>query len=192
MPRKQKNARRTPEKGFDGQSRDEAGLLLPGHTEGGAPEKPVNWDTVKKLIGLGCTGKEIAGFLDIGYSTLARRCKDHYGVAFDDYIKSNKAAYRVSLRRAQYLSAMGEKTTVRKRVTYIDPNRGHVEEVTEQEVYLTPPSITMQIWLGKNELGQTDRQEITERHEPGDIDWQQVPLDERRRIIKLMENARRK
>lgn len=192
MAAKKRSTSKTPEKGTDGQNRDEAGRLLPGHTEGGAPSKPVNWDTVKKLIGLGCTGNDIAGFLNISYSTLVRRCREEHNTPFDEYIKSNKAAYHVSLRRAQYMSAMGEKTTIRKRTTYIDPERGHVEEVTEREVYLTPPSITMQIWLGKNELGQTDRQEITERHQPGEVDWKKVPLEERRRIIELMENARKK
>lgn len=191
MAKQPRKPRRAKEKPIVAVSRDDKGRFVAAHNEGGAPEKPIDWETVNKLIGLGCIGEEISGFIKVGYSTLYRRCKELYDVPFDEYIKSNKAGYRVSLRRAQYISAIGEKTTVKKTRVWIDEEKGEVREVTEREVYLTPPNITMQIWLGKNELEQSDKQEVVERQVHSEIDWEKVPISERRRIIELMENARR-
>ena len=98
--------------------------------KGGRPKAEIDLETLNKLIGIQCTGEEIASYFNIDYDTLNRIVQDEYDLPFSDYFKKNKGKGKVSLRRAQFQSA-------------IDGN------------------ITMQIWLGKNWLNQTDKQELT-------------------------------
>jgi hypothetical protein len=98
--------------------------------KGGRPFKTIDLEQLNKLIGLQCTGEEVASYFNIDYDTLNRIVQDEYSMSYSDYYKQKKGMGKVSLRRAQYQSAM-------------DGN------------------ITMQIWLGKNWLGQSDKQEIT-------------------------------
>ena len=94
------------------------------------PQIEIDWETVKNLCGIQCTGQEIADVLDISYDTLERRVKSEFKMSFADYIKKNSANGKMSLRRKQYETAMSGNTT-------------------------------MLVWLGKQYLGQTDKQ-VTE------------------------------
>jgi hypothetical protein len=98
--------------------------------KGGRPKADIDLETLNKLIAIQCTGEEIASYFNINYDTLNRIVQDQYDLSFSDYFKQNRGKGKVSLRRAQYQTA-------------IDGN------------------ITMQIWLGKNWLNQTDKQELT-------------------------------
>jgi hypothetical protein len=88
-----------------------------------------DWKTVDNLCKIQCIGEEIASVLEISYDTLERACKREKNVKFADYIKEKSYGGKAALRRSQWKSA-NEK--------------------------LNP---TMLVWLGKNMLGQTDKNE---------------------------------
>lgn len=94
------------------------------------PKIEIDFDMVKKLCAIQCTGQEIADVLDVSYDTLERRVKEVYQISFADYIKKHSANGKMSLRRKQHEVAMNGNTT-------------------------------MLVWLGKQYLGQTDKQ-VTE------------------------------
>lgn len=60
------------------------------------------WDSVKYLCMIHCTGEEIAGVMQMDYDTLNRICKDKYGYPISEYIKNNQSNGKMSLRRAQW------------------------------------------------------------------------------------------
>lgn len=71
----------------------------------GRPKKnltPKEWDSVKYMCMIHCTGEEIAGVLQMDYDTLNRNCKDKYGYGISEYIKRNQSNGKMSLRRAQW------------------------------------------------------------------------------------------
>jgi hypothetical protein len=98
--------------------------------KGGRPKKTIDFETFDKLIQIQCTGEEIAAYFEINYDTLDRIIKDKHNMSFSEYFEQNRGKGKISLRRAQFQTAMSGNTT-------------------------------MQIWLGKNWLGQTDKQEIS-------------------------------
>jgi hypothetical protein len=65
----------------------------------GRPEKPINWDTVKALCQIQCTGEEVASVLEVSYDTLERRCRSEKKISFAEYIKRESAGGKASLRR---------------------------------------------------------------------------------------------
>lgn len=73
---------------------------------GGRPRFNLDYQVIKKLCRLQCTGEEIASFLDISYTALEHNIKTDFGISLKDFIYINRQAGRVSLRRAQWLSAM--------------------------------------------------------------------------------------
>lgn len=110
--------------------------------------KKIDWNAVDGLLKMGCTGEEIACFLDIDYDTLANHCVKEKGTLFSEYIKSGNSGFKVSLRRLQTRSA-----------------RGFIEEIKDNDGKVIdrryiPPSVTMQIWLGKQFLNQKERAEF--------------------------------
>ena len=82
-------------------------------------------DEFEKLCGMWCTEKEIASFFEVDEDTINTWCKKTYGMTFSDTYKTKSTKGNVSLRQAQFKSAM----------------KG---------------SVPMQIWLGKQQLGQKD------------------------------------
>jgi len=97
----------------------------------GRPLKPIDWNEVSKLCHIQCTEEEIAAFLEVAVDTLARRCKAENNCTFKEFSGQKRKGGRVSLRRSQWLNA------------------------TKKE------NVTMQIWLGKQYLSQSDKQETT-------------------------------
>jgi hypothetical protein len=87
----------------------------------------LDWDQIGKWLEAGCSGSEIADVLGCHENTIYDRCKIDLGLDFMAFKAKNKAKGMKSLRLAQYESAV------------IDKDRG------------------MQIWLGKQWLGQTDK-----------------------------------
>ena len=74
----------------------------------GRPKKnltPKEWDSVKYMCVIHCTGEEIAGVLQMDYDTLNRNCKDKFGFSISEYIKRNQSNGKMSLRRAQWKAA---------------------------------------------------------------------------------------
>lgn len=100
------------------------------------PKKIIDWEMVKKLCAIHCTGEEIANIVDVSYDTLERHIKTEFKMGFAEYYKKHSASGKMSLRRKQYEVAMAGNTS-------------------------------MLIWLGKQHLGQADKQEIEQHGETG-------------------------
>jgi hypothetical protein len=66
------------------------------------PRKEIDWEVVRKLCAMQCTGEEIASFSDIDYDTLQRAVKREFNMSFADYFKKHSANGKISLRRKQY------------------------------------------------------------------------------------------
>jgi hypothetical protein len=93
------------------------------------------WEQLEAMAQLHCTGEEMAAIIGVSYDTLVLRVKERHGVTFSEWYKTHSHGGKMSLRRAQF------KTAVEK------------------------GNPTMQIWLGKQYLGQTDNVDIT-HHAP--------------------------
>lgn len=70
--------------------------------KGGRPKTEIDFNIVKSLCGLQCTGEEIASVLNINYDTLNARIKEEYNETFSDYFKKASAGGKASLRRVQF------------------------------------------------------------------------------------------
>jgi hypothetical protein len=87
----------------------------------------IDWKQVENLLMAGCSGVEIAASLGIHENTLYKRCKDDLKIEFVAFSQQNKAKGDSLLKAKQFESAIKDK------------------------------NIPMQIWLGKNRLNQTDK-----------------------------------
>ena len=103
--------------------------------EMGRPRKEIDMATVERLCAMHCTGEEIAGFLDVSYPTLLARVKEQ--------VKSDGTHYETFLEYFNVKSSEGKITL--RRMQWNSANRG---------------SVPMQIFLGKNLLNQTEKQQI--------------------------------
>jgi len=106
-------------------------------------EKIVDWHEVNKLLNIGCIGEEIASILELDYDTIQNHCKKDHKILFSDYIKKYGGNFKRSLRRSQYLSAIG------------------LPEIKDDKIvkWIDKPNPTMLIWLGKQHLNQSDKME---------------------------------
>lgn len=95
--------------------------------KGGRPRKELDVKLFETLCLYQCTQEEIAAKMEMDADTLALRVKEVYGKRFSEVFKEKKKAGTISLRAAQFQKAIKEKNP------------------------------TMQIWLGKQYLGQTDK-----------------------------------
>lgn len=94
------------------------------------PRKEIDWDAVDKLAAMQCTTWEIASFCECVEETLDAACKRDKGLSFSVYYEEKRRVGRISLRRAQWQKAVTEKSSV------------------------------MLIWLGKQYLDQSDKNEV--------------------------------
>lgn len=92
------------------------------------PRKKIDYELLRSLRGIMCTDGEIASVLKISHDTISRRKRDD--AAFAEAYESGLNEGRISLRRAQFQSAVRDGNT------------------------------TMLIWLGKQYLGQTDNRDF--------------------------------
>lgn len=104
-------------------------------TKNGRPKIPIDWEEAAELAHMQCTSEEIAGWFRTTTKTLSDRCRKDLGEGLGEFIKRNAETGKASLRRAQWINAVHKNNTA------------------------------MQIWLGKNMLGQSDRQDITTKGE---------------------------
>lgn len=94
----------------------------------GRPRIELNWKLFNGLCSVFCTQEEISAIMEVSIDTLEKVCKRDKRLTFTEYYKKASANGKASLRRAQYKSAVE----------------------TENP--------TMMIWMGKQHLGQTDKQ----------------------------------
>lgn len=94
----------------------------------------IDWIEFEKLCSIQCTEVEIAAFFRVTVKTLGVALKKHYGKDFYHVFAEKRVPGLISLRRAQFRLALGN---------------GRDEK----------PDRVMLIWLGKQVLGQADKQE---------------------------------
>lgn len=98
-----------------------------GKHPGGRPKSIINQKQFEELCHIQCTQEEIIAVLDVDDKTLTKWCKETYGKSFSEVFREKREGGKTSLRRAQWKLA------------------------TEG---MNP---SMQIFLGKNMLGQSDK-----------------------------------
>ncbi len=102
----------------------------------------ISWEEFEKLCSIQATEIEIAEWFGCTVETIKHKVKEHYKLTFFQVHKKKASKGKISLRRLQYQSAAGEMTE-------------------DGKDYLRAPNITMQIWLGKQWLSQSDKSELT-------------------------------
>lgn len=110
--------------------------------EGGKPSiyQDLDGEQIKKMCSIGCTKAEIMSVLGVSEPTLNKYLAEEFEMGFTEFYKTFADGFKMSLRRMQYKSAMGE----------------YDEEIGK---YTLAPSVPMQIWLGKQYLDQKDKHE---------------------------------
>jgi hypothetical protein len=99
---------------------------------GGRPRKAFDIEQFEEMCKIQCTEAEISAVLGMNTDTLEKNVREHYdGRSFSDVFAEKREGGRSSLRRAQWKKA-------------VDGNGDTI----------------MQIFLGKNILGQMDKQDI--------------------------------
>jgi hypothetical protein len=114
---------------------------------GGRPRKEIDFKQLEELCSIQCTEAEICSILDVDDKTLTLRIMETYGVSFSEYFAQKRGNGKTSLRRAQYLTAVGREPVLSEKGELLVPG--------------TPPSPALLIWLGKNWLDQKDKSEIS-------------------------------
>lgn len=93
------------------------------------PTTDKDFEIFENLCGMQCTLEELASAFSVAKDTIIKRVEEHYETKFSTIFKQKREKGTISLRRAQW------KTAVQKE------------------------NVTMQIFLGKQYLGQSDRPE---------------------------------
>ncbi|MEN8493533.1 hypothetical protein ABFB50_00905 [Dehalococcoides sp. THU3] len=124
----------------------------------GRPRINIDWETAKGLCEILCTQEEIASVLRVSVDTLERAAIRKFNHSLSEFMSIHSEAGKASLRRAQWKSCMGVPPQL------VTDKNGNVILDRKGQPTVIPgiaPSPTMQIWLGKQYLGQVDKQEIT-------------------------------
>ena len=132
---------------------------------------PIDWNRVEKLLMAGCRGVEIASCLGIHEDTLYRACEREKETSFAAFAATFRQKGDSLLREAQYNVALGDET----------------RDIA--------PDKSMLIWLGKNRLEQSDKQDIkqtatvTNAKPMDEIDLSSVSSEELQKYIEAKELA---
>lgn len=68
--------------------------------------KVINWDLVDRLLMSGCTGRQIAAYLDVHRHTLYTACEREKGITFADYLLEKQEKGNAQLLGKQFELAM--------------------------------------------------------------------------------------
>ena len=99
--------------------------------KGGRPETPIDWKQVENLLMAGCLGTEVAASIGISEDTLYRRVvKELKYESFTAYAVNFRQKGDSLLKAKQFETAIKDK------------------------------NVPMQIWLGKQRLGQKDKTDL--------------------------------
>jgi len=96
----------------------------------GRPKAKISWKKVDDLLEADCEGTEIAAALGVHPNVLYERCKLEKKCNFSDYLREKKSKGNSLLKKVQFDAAVKDKDR------------------------------SMLIWLGKQRLGQKDKQEL--------------------------------
>lgn len=73
----------------------------------GRPPIEIDWEEFDKLCSLQCTQEEIAGWFGCTIETIRIKLRDKFGLTFLEYFEQKRGKGKVSLRRAQFKTAVG-------------------------------------------------------------------------------------
>ncbi len=118
----------------------------------GRPRVVIDFETVERLALIQCTESEIAHVLNISSATL--RKNKQFLALHKKGIENGKK----SLRRLQWSSAEGKQPEL-----VLDKFGLPQTDLKGKPIFTSgqAPNVTMQIWLGKQYLGQSDKSEMT-------------------------------
>lgn len=71
-----------------------------------------DFEKVRNLCAIQCTGEEVASVMGVDYDTLNRILRDKYGMQFKEYFKIYSSQGKASLRRSQWKAAEKGNTTM--------------------------------------------------------------------------------
>lgn len=110
-------------------------------TKMGRPKIEIDWSRLNQACLVGCTLLECAGILGVDDNTLMRAIHDKYGLTFGQYRDEKEAPKLKQLRERLWDAAL-------------DPKSGPVDR----------------IWVSKNKLNWTDKQEVQQKVDPAVLD----------------------
>src|SRR3990167_2596759 len=131
----------------------------------------IDWEQVDGLLMKFLDVSQVAERLGISYSTLERRIAQEKGMTCEDYKLLKRKKGEAVLKEVKFELAVGKKKKVKK------------ADGTESQEYTEKPNVVMSIFLGKNELGQSDRLEQTVK---GKL---QVTNFEKNQLIEILKGA---
>lgn len=137
----------------------------------GRPLKEIDWSKVEKSLMAGCSGMQIAANLGIHEDTLYSACEREKEMAFSAFSAIFRQKGDLLLHEAQFNVAIGDET----------------RDIA--------PDKSMLIWLGKNRLEQSDKQDIkqtatvTNAKPMDEIDLSGVSSEELQKYIEAKELA---
>jgi len=108
----------------------------PNARKPGPEVRAMDWERISKMAAMQCTIEEICAVEGISREWLTMLCEREHSMKIGPYVESYRYQGRVSLRRAQFKSAIENQ------------------------------NVQMQIWLGKNVLQQSEKIEHYEMPEP--------------------------
>ena len=119
----------------------------------------INWDTVESMLRAGASGQEIADFFGIARKTLYHRTTEDKGKQFSDWQRECKASTRHLLRTTQLKEAVGYAWEKKEEEFSVGKDGTKVLTKVKVTNMKHPPNTALLIFLGKNELGQSDNPE---------------------------------
>lgn len=119
----------------------------------------IEWRILAKLCAIHCTLDEIACVLECSPDTIERACLREQGMGFTDFYDRHQGEGKASLRHMQWQTASGSDAV------YLKDKRGRkvYNKTTGEPIIARParvPHMGMQVFLGKNILGQKDVTDI--------------------------------
>ena len=118
----------------------------------GRPPGELDFEKVFELGKIQCTVSECAAVMGFDEGTL-RNSQE-----FNDTLKKGAEEGRKSLRRLQFDKAKGQEAKL-----FTDKDGNIIKDEKGKPFIIQPgyaPDTTMQIWLGKQQLGQTDQMSV--------------------------------
>ena len=124
----------------------------------GSKRLNLDWDLIGSLAAIQCTEDEIAFVLKCHVNTLRNHCTRTQGCILGDFLEKHRGSGRASLRRKQFEGALGRegKLLTNDKGQLILDEKGR----PQWEIIPLAPNPTMLIWLGKQYLAQSDKQEV--------------------------------
>jgi hypothetical protein len=124
----------------------------------GRPTANIDKEMFEKLCSIQCIMMEICDWFRVDDVTLDKWCKRTYGGGFSEIYQQKRSFGKISLRRSQFQNALEGRNP------------------------------TMQIWLGKQYLGQSDKTEVKSDMNISMKEAEELPLSEIKERLRALLN----